>query len=75
MVIMAEPSPSDMAAENPYIDQSRQIVLSVCNAILLAIAYIAVLLRFISRRLAKTHIGKDDWWIWTALVGTVLKST
>ena len=66
---MAELSPSEIANEEPYIDQNRQTVLSVCNGIFLAIAYIAILLRFISRRLAKTHNGKDDYWIWIALVG------
>ena len=65
---MAEPSPSEIAYEKAHIDQSRQINLAVSNGICLGIAFIAVLLRFISRRLAKTHNGKDDWWTWTALV-------
>ena len=66
---MAELSPSEIAQENAHIHQSRQINLDVSNGICLAIAYIAVLLRFISRRLAKTPNGKDDWWTWIALVG------
>ena len=66
---MAEPSPSEIAYEKAHINQSRQVNLAVSNGICLGIAYIAVLLRFISRRLAKTPNGKDDWWTWIALVG------
>ena len=66
---MADISPSEIAYEKAHIHQSRQVNLAVSNGICLGIAYIAVLLRFISRRLAKTPNGKDDWWTWAALVG------
>lgn len=64
---MAEPSPSEIAYEEAYIDQSRQINVAVSNGICLGIAFVAVLLRFISRRLAGTNNGADDWWAWIAL--------
>ena len=66
---MAEPSPSEIAYEEAHIDQSRQINIAVSNGICLGIAFVAVLLRFISRRLAGTNNGADDWWAWIALVG------
>lgn len=66
---MAEPSPSEIAFEQAHIHQSRQIDIAVSNGICLGIAFVAVLLRFISRRLAGTSNGPDDWWAWIALVG------
>lgn len=64
---MAEPSPSEIAYEEAHINQSRQINIAVSNGICLGIAFVAVLLRFISRRLAGTINGADDWWAWIAL--------
>lgn len=66
---MAQPLPSEIAYEKAHVNQSRQIDIAVSNGICLGIAYIALLLRFLSRRLARTKIGADDWWALIALVG------
>ena len=68
---MANPSASEIAYEKAHVEESRQRNIAVSNAICLSIAFVAVLLRFISRRLAGTNNGPDDWWAWTALVSKV----
>ena len=65
---MANISASEIAYEKAHIGESRQIDIAVSNGICLSIGFVAVLLRFISRRLAGTNNGPDDWWAWTALV-------
>ena len=66
---MAQLTPSEIAYENAHIDQSRQINMAVSNGVCLGVASIAVLLRIISRRLARAKNRADDWWAWNALVG------
>ena len=66
--IMTETDPSEIAYEQAHIDQSRQMNMAVSNAICLGVAFVAVLLRLLSRRLAGTKNAADDWWVWTALV-------
>lgn len=49
-----------------YADRASNIIIS--HAIVLPLAVIAVVARFIARRLCKAHIGPDDYMIVVALV-------
>ena len=68
---MANSSASEIAYEKAHVEESRRTNIAVSNGICLTIAFVAVLLRFISRRLAGTNNGPDDWWAWAALVSKV----
>ena len=65
---MASVPASESAYEKAHINDSRQVGIAVSNGICIGVAFIAVLLRFVSRRLAKTDNGPDDWCAWSALV-------
>ena len=59
---------SDIAFQKAHLQDDRRLEFSVCLSSSLIIAYIAVLLRLISRRLSRTKLGKDDVWIFIGLV-------
>lgn len=65
---MASTSPKELQSqlEHRYQDRAADIVTS--NVIMMAAAYVAVFLRFISRRLMRTSIGADDWMMVMGLV-------
>ena len=67
---MASTSPQELQyqQEHRYQDRATDIVTS--TVILLAAAYVAVFLRFISRRLMRTSIGADDWIMVMGLVNS-----
>ena len=71
---MALPTLEEIQYQEAHIhdDRSRDIVIP--HAICIAIAAIAVLLRFISRRMCKASIQADDWMILIAMMRIFLRS-
>ena len=56
------------AYQKAHYQDDKRPGLIISNSILLAVAYIAVLLKFKARRLARTEFKADDYWNWTSLV-------
>ena len=52
-----------------HIHDSRVPKVIVSLAVCLPAAYIAVVLRFVSRRIGRVPLKADDWWIVVGLVG------
>lgn len=65
---MAVPSSSSLVFQQTHIHDDRRGGIITVNVLTLIIAYTAVLLRYLSRRLAGTSFGADDGWICVALV-------
>ena len=65
-------SPSELEYQKLHIGDDLQPNIYAAVCVCLVAAYIAVILRFISRRLAKGGIGKDDIAILVALVWTLI---
>ena len=66
---MALLSPSDVQYQKAHIDDNKSAGIIAACAICLTAAYSAVVLRFVSRRLSRTSLEADDYFIVTALVG------
>ncbi|KAL9609838.1 MAG: hypothetical protein Q9167_005426 [Letrouitia subvulpina] len=62
------PSPSSLAFQRAHVHEDRRGGIVAVNVVTIIIAYTAVSLRWISRRLAGTKFGADDGWICVALV-------
>ncbi|MCJ1454842.1 hypothetical protein MMC28_005195 [Mycoblastus sanguinarius] len=72
---MSTPAPTEIAFQKAHIHDDQRIEMAVVIAVCLAVAYTAVFLRYVSRRLAGTKFGKDDGWVCAALVSQTLYST
>jgi hypothetical protein len=65
---MKHPSPDQIAYMQAHGDDNRQPWLIGTNIAFLVITFIAVALRFIARVKIGTHLGLDDWLIFSAAV-------
>lgn len=72
---MALPTPEEIQYQIEHIHDDRSGDMLISNATGIAIAAIAVLLRFISRRMCKASIQADDWMILIAMVRIFLRSS
>ena len=68
---MALPS-SEVQYQLAHIHEDRASAIVISHAVVLPLAVIAVVARFISRHLCKAHIGVDDYMIVVALVRLML---
>ena len=68
---MAQIPPGTLAYEEEHINESRHLVIIVPSAIAIALAYVAVPLRYHARRLQRMSLGCDDWMVAIGLVGIV----
>lgn len=62
-------SPSEHQYQLKHINDDRSSGIVISHAVVLPLAYIAVVARFVSRRLCKARIEIDDYTIVAALVG------
>ena len=60
--------PEDIQYQQQHIDDNRASDLITTFATCTALAYLAVVLRLIARRLNKTTLQADDFWVLIALV-------
>lgn len=65
---MATISPSELEYQKSHINDSRVPEIIAAFAVCLPLAYIAVILRFTSRRIGKIALKADDYWVIIALV-------
>ncbi|MCJ1272070.1 hypothetical protein MMC22_011977 [Lobaria immixta] len=65
---MALPTPEEIQYQEDHIHDDRSGDIVTSHAICITIAVIAVLFRFISRRMCKASIQADDWMIIVALL-------
>ena len=65
---MASPSPDNIAYQRSHSHENRSKELIAACVVCLTAAYLAVPLRFLSRRLGKTALKADDYTIVIALV-------
>ncbi|KAF2683334.1 hypothetical protein K458DRAFT_418961 [Lentithecium fluviatile CBS 122367] len=63
---MKHPSPDQLAYMQAHIDETRQPWLIGANVAFLIVAFVSVALRFTARIKIGTHIGLDDWLIFSA---------
>lgn len=65
---MGQLSPEDVAFQKAHIhdDRSRDIIVS--HIICLSLAFIAILLRFLSRHIGKVRLEPDDWMVVAAFI-------
>ncbi|MCJ1351247.1 MAG: hypothetical protein MMC33_001230 [Icmadophila ericetorum] len=61
---------SEIAYQESHIGDNAKLAIVVPTAVMIAAAYAAVLLRFVSRRLSRTALKADDWSVVTGLVLT-----
>lgn len=71
---MSLPS-SEVQYQLAHIHEDRASDIIISHAIVLPLAVIAVVARFIARRLCKAHVGPDDYMIVVALVRLLRRST
>ena len=62
------PTAAEVQYMEMHIEDDRKASLIVVYAICLVVAYIAVTMRFFSRRLIRAEYKADDWFIVTGLV-------
>ena len=62
------PTASDILFMEAHIRENKIPSIVTANVICIIAAYLAVVLRFISRRFVQAKLGPDDWWIVGALV-------
>ncbi|MCJ1455501.1 hypothetical protein MMC28_005856 [Mycoblastus sanguinarius] len=67
---MATPSAAEIAYQTAHSSDDRRPTVIVPNIVCPIAAYVAVLLRFESRRIARTKLRADDWWIVAGLIFT-----
>ena len=65
---MPTPSAADIAYQEAHLGDDRRATVIAPNVVFTIAAIVAVVLRFESRRIAKTNIKADDWWIVGGLV-------
>lgn len=66
---------SEIQYQLAHIHDDRASAIVVSHAVVLPLAVIAVILRFISRRLCRARIGADDYMIVTALLFAIGEAT
>ncbi len=62
-------SPEELQYQLEHQYQNRVADIIIANTIMLAAAYVAVVLRFASRRPMHATLGADDWMMVVGLVG------
>lgn len=65
---MASLSLEEMQFQLEHQHQNRAADIITANTVMLTAAYVAVVLRFVSRRLMRRNVGADDWMMVVALV-------
>ena len=65
---MPTEDPAFLANQRARFHEDKRAGIIVSNIVLLVVAYLAVLLKFIARRLAHTEVRIDDYWNWGSLV-------
>lgn len=60
----------DIKYQQDHKDQDRTADIVAANVVMLAAAYVAIALRFISRRTSNAALQADDWMITVGLVKT-----
>ena len=65
--------PAEAQYQLDHVHESRFQAIASSQIACLIIAFIAIILRFVSRRLSKTPIKADDWMIVVALVSIRLQ--
>lgn len=68
---MATPSSAEIAYQKAHLDDDKRATVIAPNIIFTVAAIVAVVLRFESRRIARTDLKADDWWIVSGLVRRV----
>ena len=71
---MPTPSVAVIAYQEAHLGDDRRAAVIAPNVVFTIAAIVAVALRFESRRIAKTEIKADDWWILGGLVHRVSRS-
>lgn len=61
-------TPAQLLYEQQHITDNRTPEMIASHVICLTLAFIAVCLRFLSRRIGRIDYTADDWWIVNALV-------
>ena len=56
-----------------HVHERRRKSIAVAYAICLSIAFVAVIMRFVSRRIGRSSYGADDWSMVVAMVGHRLR--
>ena len=64
------PSPAKLLYEQQHITDDRSASLIAANVVCVSLAFVAVCMRFTSRRMAKIKYQADDWLIISGLVKT-----
>ena len=71
---MAHPSATEIAYQEDHLGDDKRATVIAPNVIFTVAAIVAVVLRFESRRIAKTDIRADDWCIVGGLVHRACRS-
>ena len=62
------PSAAEIQYMQEHIGDDKSTSIIVANVLCVVAAYIAVILRFVSRRFVLAGLKADDWWIVAGLV-------
>lgn len=65
---MSSQDPAFIADQKAHFHEDRRAGIIISNIVLLVVAYVAVILKFVARRLARTEFKADDYWNWLSLV-------
>ena len=65
---MSALTPAEILYQQQHIGDDLRADIAVCNGMCLGIAVVAVILRFVCRRIARVPLGMDDWTVVIALV-------
>ena len=61
-------STEEIEYQRAHLKEDKRAMIIGPSVVFLVAAYIAVILRFASRRIARTAYKQDDWWILGGLV-------
>ena len=65
---LVTPSPATLLFEQQHVTDDRSANLVAANVVCVTLAFIAVCMRFVSRRMAKIEYKADDWLALSGLV-------
>ena len=65
---MSSQDPTFVAYQQAHYRDDKRAGIIISNIVLLVLAYLAVLLKFLARRVAHTDFRSDDYWNWGSLV-------
>ena len=65
---MATPTPTEVSYSQAHLNDDRIPTIIAVDTLLLSVASIAVILRFVSRSIVKSALRADDWMIVVGLV-------